>query len=182
MTRSAAQDLHFLGSGGIQLHRAMAGNYPRIPGITPGLGLVHDPLLPATRRLALPVQSGRLAPLLGLQQGRATSNMSQFRWRHARRRRVLLKRPAGLMIAVDDPVGRSHRPRARAPSRQQRCEVQFDGPIQFAFAHPLPPPIPEPRRAVRRGSGFSWASHLAAGHVSDTPATGGSDAVGCVRQ
>ena len=31
----------------------MAGNYPRIPGIALGLGLVHYPLLPITRRLAL---------------------------------------------------------------------------------------------------------------------------------
>src|SRR6185312_4569197 len=58
----ATSNLHFLGNGGILLHLAMAGNYPRIPGITLGLGLVHDPLLPVTRRLALLVQSGRLAP------------------------------------------------------------------------------------------------------------------------
>jgi hypothetical protein len=54
--------LHFFGNGGIQLHLAMAGNYPRIPGITLGLGLVHYPLLSATHRLALLVQSGRSAP------------------------------------------------------------------------------------------------------------------------
>ncbi len=40
----------------------MAGNYPRIPGITLGLGLVHDPLWPVTHRFALLVQSGELAP------------------------------------------------------------------------------------------------------------------------
>ena len=132
----------------------MAGNYPRIPGITPGLGLVHDPLLPAACPLALPVGSGRLTPRPRGNLGRATNNMSQFRWRHTRRRRVLLKRPAGLLIAVDDPVGRSHRPRAHALSCQQRYEVRFDGPIQFAFANPLHLPIPEPRHAVCRCSGF----------------------------
>src|SRR5271169_1541179 len=58
----AAHNLHFLGNGGIQLHLTMAGNYPRIPGITLGLGLVHYPLLPVTHRSALVVQSGRLAP------------------------------------------------------------------------------------------------------------------------
>ena len=42
---AATLDLHFLGNGGIQLHLSMAGNYPRIPGITLGLGLVHYPLL-----------------------------------------------------------------------------------------------------------------------------------------
>ena len=55
-------NLHFLGNGGIQLHLTMAGNYPRIPGITLGLGLVHYPLLSVTHRSALLVQSGRLAP------------------------------------------------------------------------------------------------------------------------
>ena len=49
----AALYLHFLSNRGIQLHLAMAGNYPRIPGITLGLGLVHYPLLPVTSRLAL---------------------------------------------------------------------------------------------------------------------------------
>jgi hypothetical protein len=61
-TPVVAEDLHFLGNGGIQLHLAMAGNYPRIPGITLGLGLVHYPLLLVTHRLALLVQSGRSAP------------------------------------------------------------------------------------------------------------------------
>jgi hypothetical protein len=37
-------------------------------------------------------------------RGKATNNMSQFRWRHTRRRRVLLIRPAGFMIAVDNPM------------------------------------------------------------------------------
>ena len=50
---AAALHLHFLSSGGIQLHRVMAGNYPRIPDITLGLGLVHYPLWFVTHRFAL---------------------------------------------------------------------------------------------------------------------------------
>lgn len=45
--------LHFFSKRGILLHPKMAGNYPRIPGITLGLGLVHYLLLPATRQLFL---------------------------------------------------------------------------------------------------------------------------------
>src|SRR5277367_345639 len=62
VTPFAAHHLHFIGNRGIQLHLAMAGNYPRIPGITLGLGLVHYPLLPVTHRFALLVQSGGSAP------------------------------------------------------------------------------------------------------------------------
>src|SRR5688572_23376714 len=40
----------------------MAGNYPRIPGVTLGLGLVHYPLLFVTHQFALLVQLGRSAP------------------------------------------------------------------------------------------------------------------------
>jgi hypothetical protein len=42
--------------------RPKAGNIPRIPGVTPGLGLVHYPLSPATRRFALLEQSSGSAP------------------------------------------------------------------------------------------------------------------------
>jgi hypothetical protein len=63
--------------------------------------------------------------------------MSQFQWFHRRQRRVLLKRPAGFLITVDNPRGRSHHPRASAPSYQQCYEVIIDGPMQFAFANPL---------------------------------------------
>jgi hypothetical protein len=62
VTPFAAHNLHFLGNGGIWLHLAMAGNYPRIPGITLGLSLVHYPLLSVTHRLALLGQLGRSAP------------------------------------------------------------------------------------------------------------------------
>jgi hypothetical protein len=136
MTPFATPDRHFLGNGGIWLHLTMAGNYPRIPGVTLGLGLVHYPLLPVTHQSALLVQSGWSAPPPRRRDG-ATDNMSQFRWHHLRQRRVLLKRPAGLSITVDDPTGRSHHPRAFAPSCQQRYEGIVDGPMQFAFANPL---------------------------------------------
>jgi hypothetical protein len=63
--------------------------------------------------------------------------MSQFQCHHKRSRRILLGRPAGLSIIVDDPVRRSHHPRAFAPSCQQCYEVIIDGPMQFAFANPL---------------------------------------------
>ena len=73
----------------------------------------------------------------------ATNSMSQFRWHHTRPRRILLRRPAGLLFTVDDPMGRSHHPRAYAPSYQQRYEVKIDGPMQFAFADPLRLPTPD---------------------------------------
>jgi hypothetical protein len=91
-------------------------------------------------------------------RGEATNNMSQFRWHHTRQRRVLLIRPAGFVIAVDNPMRRSHRPRACAPSCQQRYEVTIDGPMQFAFADPLCLPTSGHRltvcRCVRRVRGL----------------------------
>lgn len=80
----------------------------------------------------------------------ATNNMSQFRWFHTRRRRVLLRRPAGLSITVDNPMRRSHHPRAFAPSWQQCYEVTIDGPMQFAFANPLRLPASGRRVTVTR--------------------------------
>src|SRR4029077_2148346 len=59
-------------------------------------------------------------------------------------------RPAGFVIAVDDPIGRAHRPRAYAPSYQQRYEVTIDGPMQFAFADPLCLPTSGHQLAVCR--------------------------------
>jgi hypothetical protein len=116
-----------------------AGNYPRIPGITLGLGLVRYPLSFATHRFALLVQSGGSAPQSrGRPHGRATNDMSQFRWFHKRPRRILLRRPAGFSITVDDPVRRSHHPRARwLPRVNSATGLQLTIPIQFAFADPL---------------------------------------------
>ena len=175
---AAKPDLHFFGNRGILLHRKMAGNYPRIPGITLGLGLVHYPLLPVTHRFALLVQSSGLAPLPWWKPGRATNNMSQFRWHHKRTRRILLLRPAGLLVTMDDPMRRSHHPRAFAPSCQQCYEVTIDGPMQFAFANPLALPTRRIESLLFDPLRFSWASHLAAGHVSDTLVKRGSGKVG----
>jgi hypothetical protein len=103
--------------------------------------------------------------------------MSQFRCNHMRPRRVLLKRPAGLSITVDDPDGRSHHPRAFAPSCQQRYEGIIDGPMQFAFANPLRLPGQDIVALFIDAMALTWASYLAAGHVSDTPVTRGPGAV-----
>ena len=174
----AAARLHFFSKRGILLHPRMAGNYPRIPGITLGLGLVHYLLLAATRRLSLLVQSRRSAPSSRQGRDEATGNMSQFRWHHARPRRTLLRRPAGLLFTVADPVRRSHHPRAFAHSYQQCYEFICDDPMQFAFAGPLRLPTRVAESLLLGQSRFSWASHLAAGHVPDTLVTRGSDMVG----
>ena len=121
--------------------------YPRhYPG--PWLGPLsfmarHTPFRP-------PGTVGRVGTSPTVARERATNHMSQFRWHHTRPRRVLLIRPAGFMIAVDDPRRRSHHPRAYAPSHQQCCEVTIDGPMQFAFANPLGLPTSGHRRTVRR--------------------------------
>ncbi len=84
----------------------------------------------------------------------ATDNMSQFRRHHMQPRRILLQRPAGLLFTVDDPVRRSHHPRACAPSCQQRYEVTIDGPMQFAFADPLRLPTPAVESLLLGASGL----------------------------
>lgn len=103
--------------------------------------------------------------------------MSQFRWRYTRRRRILLLRPAGLLFTVDDPMRRSHRPRALAPAYQQCYAAIIDGPMQFAFADPLRLPTPGIESLLLDWLSFSWASHLAAGHASDTLVKRGSSVV-----
>ncbi len=108
--------------------------YPRhCPG--PWLGPLsfaarHTPVVP-------PCIVGTVGTSVTANRGGATNSMSQFRWHHTRPRRILLQRPAGLSFTVDDPYGRSHHPRADAPSYQQRYEVTIDDPTQFAFADPL---------------------------------------------
>ena len=115
MTPFATPDRHFLGNGGIRLHLAMAGNYPRIPGITLGLGLVlsfiarHTPVSP-------PGTVGLVGTSAVEDHERSDEQHVPVPMVHARQRRVLLRRPAGLLITVDDPMGRSHHPRAFAPS------------------------------------------------------------------
>jgi hypothetical protein len=135
--------------------RPKAGNYPRIPGITPGLSLVHYPLSFATHRFALLGQSGGSAPRSqGHPRGRATNDMSQFRWFHLRPRRILLLRPAGFSVTVDDPSGRSHHPRARGlPRVNSAAGLQLTVPcsslslIRSSFR-------PRERRTVRRRTDF----------------------------
>ena len=113
--------------------------YPRhYPG--PWLG----PLSFAARHtpVAPPCIVGTVGTSATANRSRATDSMSQFRWHHTRPRRILLIRPAGLLFTVDDPMRRSHHPRAFAHSYQQRYELIYDGPMQFAFASPLRLPTP----------------------------------------
>ena len=121
--------------------------YPRhYPG--PWLGPLsfvarHTPVSP-------PCKVGQVGTSAAVARDGETNNMSQFRWFHMRRRRVLLVRPAGLSITVDDPMRRSHHPRAFAPPLKQCCEVMIDGPMQFAFANPLHLPASGGRVTVNR--------------------------------
>ena len=75
----------------------------------------------------------------------------------------------GIIVHRGRPKRRSHHPRACAPSRQQRYEVKIDGPMQFAFANPLRLPTSVGQSLLLAAPVFSWASHLAAGRVSDIP-------------
>ena len=162
--------LHFLGNGGIQLHLTMAGNYPRIPGITPGLGLVHYPLLPVMNRLALLVQSGRSASPLGVTHPRNGQHVPVPMRPHSTETGSA-RRPAGFLIVVDNPNGRFHRPRACAPSCQQCYKVNIDGPMQFAFANPLCLPTSRHRLTVSRCTwetvGFPPCGRPRVGHSGD---------------
>src|SRR5260370_2337031 len=88
-----------------------------------------------------------------------------------RPRRVLLQRPAGLSITVDDPSGRSHHPRAFAPSCQQRYEGIIDGPMQFAFANRLRLPGQDMAALFIDAVALTWASYLPPVHVSETAVT-----------
>src|SRR5271170_7878834 len=112
---SAALDLHFLSI--VEFSSIL-----RWPGTTPVSQALPWALAWSTI-LCCPSHTGQ--PSLYSRVGRhlrrdcrdgATNNMSQFRWFHLRRRRVLLQRPAGLSITMDDPPRRSHHPRAFAPS------------------------------------------------------------------
>ena len=102
---------------------------------------------------------------------RATNDMSQFRWFHARTRRILLVRPAGVAITVDDSMRRSHHPRARRlPRINSAAELQLTAPcsllslIRSLFR-------PRERRTVRRRTdlvaGFPPCGRPRAGHSGD---------------
>lgn len=147
---SAPRYLHFLSNGEIQLHLAMAGNYPRISGITPSLGLVHYPLLPVTHRYTLLVQSSRSAPppRRTVAERRATcpssdgSTNGQDGFCFEDRRGCNCRgRPHEKVPLPASP---------KAPPHQQRCGVTIDGPMRsllsltrFAFR-------PRKHRAIRR--------------------------------
>jgi hypothetical protein len=111
-------------------------------------------------------------------RGEATNNMSQFRCNHLRQRRVLLKRPAGLSITVDNPMGRSHHPRAFTPSFQQRYEGnKLTIPCSSLSLTRSPFRRQDTAALFVDVAGLTWASYLAAGHVSDTLVTRGPSAV-----
>src|SRR4051794_13630943 len=167
----SCKPLHFFGNGGIRLCLPTAGNFPRIPSVTPGLGLVHYPRRPRCCRWTLRLPSSRLAPR---SEDRARGHLSQFRDDHRHERRRSARKTGGV-------VGHHGRPYEEAPSpagqlpppRRQRCGATIDDPMPFAFANPLPFPIG--RRTSRCCSAVveTWASHVAAGHVLDTPVTRG---------
>jgi hypothetical protein len=150
MTPFATQNLHFFGNRGIQLHLKVAGNYPRIPGITLGLGLVHYPLLPVTHRFALLVQSGRSAPPPWLptterrtacpSSDGSTRDEDGFCFKDRRACRSPWTTQCG------GPTTRE----LSLPRGQQCYEVSIDGPMQFAFANPLCLPASDRRVTVTR--------------------------------
>jgi hypothetical protein len=166
--------LHFFGNRGIRLPRTMSEGreLPPYPGHYPGpwlgpLSFVvrHTPVRP-------PRTVGRVGTsITGKTRGRATSDMSQFRWFHARTRRILLVRPAGFSITVDDPIGRSHHPRARRlPRVNSATGLHLTAPcsslslIRSLFR-------PRERRTVRRRTdfvaGFPPCGRPRTGHSGD---------------
>ena len=107
----------------------------------------HTPVCPP----GIVGQAGTSVPVA---RCRATNDMSQFRWFHLRPRRILLLRPAGLLVTVDDPKRRSHHPRARKLLRiNSAAELQLTIPcsllslIRLSFR-------PRERRTVRRSTDF----------------------------
>ena len=109
----AMHHFHFTPSArGIRLHPCiyrMAGNYPRIPGVTPGLGLVHYPLLPGTHRLSLPLWSGRSAPPPQTSRWSAGQHVPVPMALRAPKTDPASK-TGGVLFTVDDPKRRSHTP------------------------------------------------------------------------
>jgi hypothetical protein len=161
--------LHFCGNGGIQLCLAAAGNSPRIPGITPGLGLVHYPRRPRRCRLTLRLASSRSAPRSG---DRARGHLSQFRDDHMRERRRSARKTGGVVDHHGRPCEEAPTPAGRSPPpRKQRCGDTTDDPMPFAFANPLPLPTGravEPLSLLRRHDvGFSRRREPRAGHSGD---------------
>ena len=165
-----ASHLHPFGSCGIWLHLAVAGNFPRIPDVTPGVGLVHDLRLHIMRPSAL-CTSGRSA---SRPDGRGMRSLSQFRGDSERERRVRLVRPTGLMVTADGPKRRLHAPaRPRTSPRQQPCGVTTDDPMPIAFTDPLPFRLRPVAVLFHARARCLWAHDVAVGHLPVTPVTGG---------
>lgn len=156
----------------------MAGNYPRIPGVTLGLGLVHYPLLSVTHRSALLVQSGRLAPppRLPVVERRTTCPSSDGTTRNQdgscsedRRdcrspRTTLWEGPATRELA---PLRINSATKSNLTVPRSSLSL-----IRLVFRHRSPSHCYSP------SSVFSRASHFAAGRVSDILVKRSSDEVG----
>ena len=133
----------------------------RRPGTTPvsralPRALAWSTILCRSPHTGLPSLDSRAGWHLGHGEtrGRATYDMSQFRQFHRRPRRTLLRRPAGLLVTVDDPLRRSHHPRARRLLRvNSAAELQLTAPcsslslIRLSFQ-------PRVRRTVHRRTNF----------------------------
>jgi hypothetical protein len=148
--------LHSFGNRGIRLLRTASegrelppypGHYPR-PWFGPLSFIIrHTPVRPP----GIVRRAGTSTPVA---RSRATNDMSQFRWFHTRPRRILLLRPAGFSFTVDDPMGRSHHPRARRlPRVNSATGLLLTAPrsslslIRSSFR-------PRERRTVRRRTDF----------------------------
>jgi len=137
VTPFAAHNLHFIGNRGIQLHLVMAGNYPRIPGITLGLGLVHYPLLPVTHRLSPPCTVGQVgtSPAVPATERRPTcpssdgSTCDEDGFCSEDRRDC---RSPWTTLSGGPTTRELSLPRDNSAARSK-----IDGPMQFAFANPL---------------------------------------------
>ena len=87
----------------------------------------------------------------------------------------------GIVVHRGRPYGKVPPPASFAPPPTQCCEVIYDGPMQFAFAGPLHlPTLKWPSHCYSADLKPTWASHLAAGHVSDTLVKRGSGEDGAV--
>jgi hypothetical protein len=104
--------------------------------------------------------------------------MSQFRWFHKRQRRVLLKDRRDCRSPWTTLNGGPTTRELSLPRDNSAARLLLTAPCsllsltRFAFRRLAAESL------LLAGQIFPWASHLAAGHVSDTPVKRGSDAVG----
>ena len=154
--------------------------YPRhYPG--PWLGPLsfaarHTPVRP-------PCTVRRVGTSTAVARDGATNSMSQFRWLHMRRRRVPLKDRRACRSPWTTLAGGPTTRELSLPRDNSAARLELTAPCsslsltRFAFRRLAAESL------LLAGQIFPWASHLAAGHVSDTPVKRGSDAVvGRVRQ